>query len=393
MGDLSDRIAKLSPKRVALLALDLQSQLDELRQKQSEPIAIVGLGCRIPGAGDPDAFWRLLHDGVDAIGEVPPDRWDVDALYDPDPDAPGKIYTRWGGFVPGVDRFDAHFFGMAPREAVGLDPQQRLLLEVSWEALEHAGIAPQSLSGSTAGVFVGIGSSDWMVQRMQGDALRDLDAYSGTGGAMSVAAGRLSYSLGLQGPAVAVDTACSSSLVALHLACQSLRQGECRVALAGGVNLILSPQSSIILSRAHMLAPDGRCKTFDAAADGYVRGEGCGVIVLKRLSDARADGDRVLALVRGSAINQDGRSSGLTAPNGPSQEALIAEALRASAVEPAAVQYVEAHGTGTSLGDPIEVQALASVLGAGRPAADPARGSDRSRPTSDISRQRPASPV
>jgi polyketide synthase 12/polyene macrolide polyketide synthase/epothilone polyketide synthase D len=332
-----------------------------------EPIAIVGMGCRFPGGVDsPEAFWQLLRNGVDAITEVPPDRWNVDAFYDADAAAPGKMHTRWGGFVGEVDRFDAQFFGIAPREAVFMDPQQRLLLEVSWEALERAGQPPDGLAGSKTGVFVGVSTSDYLqLQVRAGDTSR-LSAYSGTGSSLSVAAGRLSYTLGLQGPSLSIDTACSSSLVALHLACQSLQSGECHLALAGGVNLILLPEINIVLSKGNMMSPTGRCRTFDASADGYVRGEGCGMVVLKRLSDAVAAGDEVLAVIQGTAVNQDGRSGGLTVPNGPAQEALIRETLEKSGVSAGAVDYVEAHGTGTSLGDPIEVHALATVLGADR---------------------------
>jgi acyl transferase domain-containing protein/acyl-CoA synthetase (AMP-forming)/AMP-acid ligase II/acyl carrier protein len=336
-----------------------------------EPIAIVGLGCRFPGADDPDSFWQLLRRGGDAVGEVPGDRWDIESYYDPSPDTVGKMYSRWGGFLRGVDQFDPAFFGISPREALMMDPQQRLLLEVAWESLEHAGIAADRLGGTSTGVFVGISGSDYaQLLTMSADPGR-IDTYFGTGTSVSAAAGRIAYLLGLQGPALAVDTACSSSLVALHLACESLRRGECQLALAGGVNLLLSPVASINLSRAHMLAHDSHCKTFDASADGYVRGEGCGVVVLKRLSDARADGDNVLALIRGSAVNQDGRSSGLTAPNGPAQEAVIRQALENGNIEPGSVSYVEAHGTGTPLGDPIEVNALAAVYGQGRDRAAP----------------------
>ena len=281
------------------------------------------------------------------------------------------MYTRYGGFLDDIDQFDPHFFGIAPREAINVDPQHRLLLEVSWEALEHAGQAIDALSGSQTGVFVGISGSNYLQLQTQDGDLAKLETYVGTGSAVSVAAGRLSYVLGLQGPSMSIDTACSSSLVALHLACQSLRDGECRMALAGGVNLILTPEANVVLSKAKMLAPDGRCKTFAAAADGYVRSEGCGIVVLKRLSDAQADGDRILAVIRGTAVNQDGRSSGLTAPNVAAQEALIRRALAKAGVLPADVQYVEAHGTGTPLGDPIEIQALASVLGEGRQADRP----------------------
>ena len=339
------------------------------RADAAEPIAIVGVGCRMPGgANDPDAFWQLLRDGVDGISEVPADRWNAHALYDADPSAPGKMNTRWGGFLRDVDLFEPQFFGISPREAVFMDPQQRIVLEVSWEALEHAGIRPDRLAGSRSGVFVGVSTYDYGQMLMRAGDRTRLDAHIGTGISPSVTAGRLSYVLGLQGPAMSVDTACSSSLVSVHLACQSLRSGECRMALAGGVNLVLLPESNIVLSKARMLSPDGRCKTFDARADGYVRSDGCGMVVLKRLSDAIADGDRVLAVIRGSAVNQDGRSSGLTVPNGPAQEALIREALSVSDLEPGDVSYVEAHGTGTPLGDPIEVRAIAAALGDGRSA-------------------------
>ncbi len=336
-----------------------------------EPLAVVGIGCRFPGdVKDPGTFWKVLQEGQDVISEVPPDRWDLEAYYDRDPDAPGKMYCRYGGFLSQVDRFDAAFFGISRREASGMDPQQRLLLEVSWEALEHGNIAPASLRASPAGVFIGVSTFDYAGLRYAGRDYAGIDPYFATGGFLSVAAGRLSYALGLTGPSMAVDTACSSSLVAVHLACQSLRNRECQLALAGGVNVILSPELSINFSRARMLAPDGRCKTFDAAADGYVRGEGCGVIVLKRLADALRDGDRVLALVRGSAVNQDGPSGGFTVPNGPSQEEVIRQALASGEVEAAEVGYLEAHGTGTSLGDPIEVGSLGKVFG-GRGQSDP----------------------
>jgi acyl transferase domain-containing protein len=288
----------------------------------------------------------------------------VDAFYHPDAAHPGTAATRFGGFLAGVDAFDAAFFSISPREASRMDPQQRLLLEVAWEALEHAGIAPDSLRGTPTGVFVGISTSDYSLRQLSDPSL--IDAYAGTGNAHSVAANRISYLLDLRGPSLAVDTACSSSLVAVHLACQSLRLGECRVALAAGVNLLLSPQLTIAFSKAEMMAPDGRCKTFDASADGYVRGEGCGVVVLKRLGDAIAEGNRVLAVVRGSAVNQDGLSNGLTAPNAQAQRAVIQEALARAGVAPDTVSCVEAHGTGTPLGDPIEVDALRAALMPGR---------------------------
>lgn len=366
MSDFLDKISQYSPKRLALLADDLQRRLEAVQAQASEPIAIVGIGCRLPGGADtPDKLWELLRTGTDAITEAPADRWSVDALYDPDPDAPGKMSTRWGGFLNSVDRFDPHFFGISPREAHSMDPQQRLLLEVAWEALEHAGISPQRVDGSRTGVFVGVSASDYY-QVLRADGVERFDAYTASGAAHSIASGRLSYVLGARGPSLSIDTACSSSLVAIHLAVQSLRRGESSMALAGGVNLILGPDITIALSRSRMMAPDGRCKAFDERADGFVRGEGCGLLVLKPLSVARADGDRIIALIRGSASNQDGRSNGLTAPNGPSQEDVIRDALADARVAPADVSVVEAHGTGTSLGDPIEIQALAAAYGPGR---------------------------
>ena len=368
-GKFLERIQKLSPKRLALLAAELERQLAARETNAVEPIAVVGLGCRIPGPVDtPDAFWDMLANGTDAIEQIPSARWDADAFYDPRPGTPGKANTKWGGFVDNIDQFDATFFGISPKEAVGMDPQQRMLLEVSWEALENAGVGADLLNGSSTGVFVGMSTNDYAsLLGMLGDS--SLDAYSGSGVARSVAAGRLSYLLGLKGPNLAIDTACSSSAVALHLACQSLRQKECRLALAGGVNALLVPQVTITLAQAHMLAGDGRCKTFSQAADGFVRSEGCGMLVLKRLADAREDRDRILGVILGSAINHDGRSSGLTAPNGPSQEAVIRAALKQARVQPEHVDYIEAHGTGTVLGDAIELGALGSVFGTQRTAA------------------------
>ncbi len=371
MSDLLQRITRLSPKRLALLALDLQQRLDAAERGAVEPVAVIGLGCRFPGgATGPDGYWSLLREGRDAIREVPRDRWDVDAWYDPDPDVPGKMATRWGGFLDEIDRFDPGFFGISPREAASMDPQQRLLLEVAWEALEHAGQAPDRLGETRTGVFVGICGNDYFNLLMR-SAAGPSNTYLASGTAHSVVSGRLSYVLGLRGPSVSIDTACSSSLAAVHLACQSLRVGDCRMALAGGVNAVLLPEPTVALSVARMMAPDGRCKAFDASANGFVRAEGCGVVVLKRLADARADGDRVIAVIAGSAINQDGRSSGLTAPNGPSQEAVILQAVAQAGIVPADVSYVEAHGTGTALGDPIEARALAAALGQGRPADRP----------------------
>lgn len=372
--DLNSQQEKsVSPIKRALKALDdMQAKLDAIEYARREPIAIIGMGCRFPGGADnPEAFWRLLRDGVDAITEVPPQRWDIEKYYDPDPDAPGKISTRYGGFLDRVDAFDAQFFGIPVREAASLDPQQRLLLEVSWEALENANQAPDRLFNSLTGVFVGISSGDYSSVLLGTGEPTDIDAYYGTGNSHSVAAGRISYSLGLKGPSFAVDAVCSSSLVAVHLACQSLRLQECSLALAGGVNLLLAPENSINLSKARMLAPDGRCKTFDAAADGYTRGEGCGVIVLKRLSDALADGDKILATIRGSAVSHNGRSSSLVAHSGPSQQAVIGKALENAGIEPTRVSYVEVNGTGTSLVEPVEVGALGAVFGKNRSQEQP----------------------
>ncbi|QHP66041.1 amino acid adenylation domain-containing protein (plasmid) [Bradyrhizobium sp. LCT2] len=334
-----------------------------------EPVAIIGMACRFPGAGSPEALWQLLLNGFDAIAEVPANRWDNVAFYDPDPEAPGKIYTRHGGFIEDIDKFDAALFGISAREAIGLDPQQRLVAELSWEALERAGQGRDPRTRRRTGVFIGIGNSDYGRMRMA--APTQIDGYTATGSASSVAAGRVSYLLGLDGPSVAVDTACSSSLMAVHLACQSLRTGECDMALAGGVNAILSPYLSIGLCKAGMLSPEGRCKSFSAEADGYVRSEGCGVVVLKLLRDALADGDSVLAVIRGSAVNQDGRSNGLTAPNPSAQQAVIRAALAQTGVPPLRVSYIEAHGTGTALGDPIEINAIAAALAVGRCKGDP----------------------
>ena len=336
--------------------------------RKRDAVAVVGMACRFPGgANDTGAFWRLLHDGVDAIAEVPADRWPADRHLSADPGAPGKMYTARGGFldVP-VGDFDAGFFGITPREARALDPQHRLILELGWEALEDACLDPTALKHSRTGVFVGISSDDYVQAHRHSGRPEVIDAYSMTGSTFSTAVGRLSYVLGLHGPALAVDTACSSSLVALHLASRSLRSGESDMALVGGVNLILSPESHICFSKLRAISPEGKCRTFDAAADGYVRGEGCGFVVLKRLDDAVRDGNRILAVVKGTAVNQDGRTNGLAAPNGTAQQAVVREALRDAGLTPGDVDYVEAHGTGTLLGDPIEAEALGAVFGTAR---------------------------
>lgn len=359
-------------KRALVRMQQLEAELRAERARFAEPLAIVGVGCRFPGgASDPDSFWAQLLAGFDATSEIPSDRWNVDDYYDPDPDTPGTMYVRRGAFLTEpVDQFDAAFFGIAPREADELDPQQRLLAEVVWETLERAGHSPASLRDSATGVYLGMAAHDW--SRMQGAAgdTEGIGTYFGTGTAHSVAAGRIAYMLGLRGPALTIDTACSSSLVAFHEACQAVRAGEVRMAIVAGVSLILAPDGHVIASRGRMLSPNGRCSTFDASADGYVRGEGCAVVLVKRLSDAQADGDRILAIVRGTATNQDGRSSGLTAPNGVAQEDVMRAALAASNLTAADVSYIEAHGTGTELGDPIEVHALAA-LHARRPADRP----------------------
>jgi amino acid adenylation domain-containing protein len=327
---------------------------------------MLGYALRFPGATDAGEFWELMADGREAVSVVPGDRWDADEFYDPDPDAPGKMVARRAGFVDDVAGFDAPFFGVSAREAMFMDPQHRQMLETTWAAIEHAGMAPSGLAGTQTGVFMGLSTHEFAGMMIRLSRLEDIDFYSGTGCSAAAGAGRISFRLGLKGPAMVVDTACSSSLVALHQACQALDSDDCDLALVGGVNVILTPIPMINFSRARMLAPDGRCKTFDAAADGYVRGEGCGVVVLKRIDDALRDGDSIRAVIRGTAVNQDGASGGLTVPNGTAQQEVIATALRRAGVEAADVDYLEAHGTGTSLGDPIEVQAAGAVFGEGR---------------------------
>ncbi|MBB5066043.1 non-ribosomal peptide synthetase/type I polyketide synthase, partial [Granulicella mallensis] len=345
-------------------------EIETLRAERNQPIAIIGAACRFPGGSiTPERFWDLLDGERDAVSEIPRDRWNIDEYYDADPATPGKMATRYGAFLEQIDRFDAAFFNIAPREALFLDPQQKLLLEVAWEALENSNISPKSIEGSRTGVYVGITTFDHAIRL--GSLPTQSSSYVGTGTALNMAAGRLSYVLGLTGPSMAIDTACSSSLVSLHLACESLRSGDTKMALAGGVHLILSPEVMVSFSQARMLSPDGRSKAFDAAADGYVRGEGCGMVVLKRLDDAVADGDRILGVVRGTAVDQDGASGGLTVPSRASQERVMRRALEQAGLAPEEIGYIEAHGTGTSLGDPIEVEAQTHVYGANRPAASP----------------------
>lgn len=343
----------------------LKSKLETAQRAKSEPIAIVGMACRFPGGGtNPDAFFRALEAGVDGIREVPAERWPADAIPNDQPD------PRWAGLLDNVGHFDAHFFEISPREAESLDPQQRLLLEIAWEALDSAGQRQDRLKGSKTGVFLGASSLDYQ-QRCFAQNIEKLDGYVVTGNMASTAAGRISFTLGLQGPCMIIDTACSSSLVAVHLACQSLRNQESDLAVTGGVHLLLAPMPSYLMARLRALSPDGRCKTFDSRANGYVRGEGCGTIILKRLSDAQRDKDRILAVIRGSAVNQDGRSSGLTTPNVLAQKAVLRQALSMTKLSSQDIGYIETHGTGTPLGDPIEVAALRDVYGDPRPDGTP----------------------
>ena len=368
MDQLAERLKNMTPLQRAVVALkETQARLDALERKQAEPIAVVGMACRFPGgAVDPRSYWQLLSAGVDAIRETPPERWDVERFYDPDPAAPGKMCSRWGGYLDHIEDFDNHFFGISDREALRIDPQQRLLLELSWEALEDAGLPPSSLRGTKTGAYVGISVSEYGI--MLSTDVAETDAHAAAGTSLCLVANRLSFVFGLQGPSLALDTACSSSLVAVHLACQSIRNGECAMALAGGTNLILSPLGTINLTKAGFCARDGRVRAFDAEASGYVRGEGAGIVVLKPLTAALRDRNPIYAVIRGSAVNQNGGSNGLTAPSRAAQEQVLREAYARAKVAPGQIQYVETQGTGTHLGDTIEALALGSVLGEGRAA-------------------------
>jgi acyl transferase domain-containing protein len=353
-------------KKALLEIRGLKAEIEATRQRASDPIAVVGMGCRFPGgAGDPESYWSILRDAADTIGDAPADRWDQDADYGPELADPAMIHTRRGGFLERIDAFDPGFFGLSLNEAAGMDPQQRLLLEVVWETFENASIPADSVAGSRTAAFVGITNQADFHKALLGPPPR-----GGTGVSNSVAANRLSFVLDLKGASVALDTACSSSLVAIHLACRNLRDGEADLAIAAGVNAILSPEWMVAFSMAGMISKSGACRSFDASADGFVRSEGCGAVLLKRLEDARRDGDRVLAIVRGTAVGQNGRGSALTVPHGSALQAVVRGALRDGGVAPGAVGYVEAHGLGSEMGDPIEVAALQAVLSEGRAPSD-----------------------
>ncbi|MGH9552961.1 MAG: type I polyketide synthase, partial [Terriglobales bacterium] len=311
----------------------------------------------------PESFWQMLSDGIDSIGPIPPERWNIDEYYDADPQTPGKMYIREGGFIDTpIDQFDRQFFGISPREAEWMDPQQRLVLEVAWEALENAAIVPADLAGTATGVFIGISNNEFALHLSKHFRLEEGGPYWATGNACSVIPGRLSYVLGTQGPCMTIDTACSSALVAVHTACRSLLAGESNCAIAGGVSVILAPEVSVSFCKAGLLSRDNRCKAFDAEANGIVRSEGCGLLVLKRLSDARRDGDRILAIIRATGVNQDGASGGLTVPNGEAQEKLMRDVLKTANLSPLDIDVIEAHGTGTPLGDPIELNVIKRVF-------------------------------
>ena len=337
-----------------------------------EGIAIIGIGCRFPGGVDDcESFWKLLVEGREGVCDVPADRWNVERFYDPEPGLHGKSIAKRGGFVEGIDRFDPQFFGISPREAAHIDPQQRLLLETAWEAIEDAGMVLDFENGTDVGVFVGISHNDYQgIQHTPTDRT-GISAHTPTGSAHSIAANRISYCLNLSGPSIAVDTACSSALTAVHLACEHILAGRCRSAMAGGVTVMINPDGFIGFSQAGMLSPEGKCKAFDASANGFVRGEGAGMVLMKRLSDALADGDPIYAVILGTAVNQDGHTNGISLPSPEAQARLVRDACVDAGVAPSGIGFVEAHGTGTAVGDPIEAHALAEALCVDRPAGEP----------------------
>ena len=368
---MNDPTPSFSPNKQALLKIrELKQQLAEANENAAnDPIAVVSMACRFPNSADtPEKFWQSLIDQEDLVGDIPADRWDLDAFYDEDPEIPGKMYARRGVFLDNLASMDPEFFGISPREATWVDPQQRLLMEVGWEAIERAGWIPDEI-GDHTGVFVGWMHNDY--QNEASDSFLNLNPYIATGAAGSFLCGRLAWYLGLRGPSLAVDTACSSSLVALHLAIQSLGRRDCDRALVGGVNAICSPTTNILTCKLKALSPSGHSRAFDAAADGYLRGEGCGVVTLRRLADAQRDGDQILGVIRGSAIGHNGAGSGLTVPNPRAQEDVIRKAIAQAGLEPDEIDYLEAHGTGTSLGDPIEVNAASAAYCNDRDASNP----------------------
>lgn len=370
MSNLPNEV--LSAAKLALAIKAICAEQPGIELLHSEPIAVVGIGCRFPGGvRSADDYWHLLRHGENAISEIPADRWDAGKYYSPDQYAEGKMNTRWGGFLDSCDQFDPAFFRILPHEASAMDPQQRLTLEVAWEALWDAGIAPDQLAGTSTGVFLGLYGTDYA--RLLLDDAASIDPYTCAGVAHSMASGRISYLLDLHGPSLSIDTACSSSLVAVHQAVQSIRAGSCRMAVAGGVSLKFRPEHYLCISKLGMTSPDGTCKTFDAGANGFVPGEGCGIVLLKPLIDALKDKSRIYAVIRGAAANHNGRTSVVTAPSGLAQREVIRAAIANARISPADISFVETHGTGTALGDPIEVEALAETIGtiglSGRPCA------------------------